>query len=297
MKILTNWSVPTNKTMKYVRKTAMATMMLATSAVGMTSCDSFTKNKGTNETYTTYDTTNETMPDTLLKAKYGTSSTTHKTIPNISYETHKDMLSRLYPLGLVPSNIKESFKERGLYGGTLYVQMIDDYSLFRRAADGLVNLNVGYEADEEPDADLDEESWSKALDLTKSYINLQLPQKSLNIMDRKLFSNGEPTWQECSDYLDEQIADLDFLSQRDYKKCLSDFKKFEEAQKKHDEFAKADLLAYKQFKLDSLKITNALKELGLLDSYECKQYLEDMFNDCSERVLCPVPNWNPDMVD
>lgn len=45
MKILTNWSVPVEAPIKYVKKTAMATMILAASAVGMTSCDSFIKRK------------------------------------------------------------------------------------------------------------------------------------------------------------------------------------------------------------------------------------------------------------
>lgn len=280
MKILTNWST--------AGRAAVAAMMLTASAAGVTSC--FNSNNQNSRS---------SIGDIFVKEK----------VQDISYNNnevlihrHLDHFQEYENHGKWCQEYRDIFQERGLYGGTLYLQRREDLNRNGGFSYYLYNNLIEKATERESRTifswDSNEEDFNTPL-LKEAYklkqINKQMsnefsnPQivtwddlsnnyfdRYMRKLDNDLFIDGNPTWQECSNYLDRQIAGLDFLSQRDYEKCKRDIAKFEKAQKKHDDIAMAELLAYKQYKLDTLTFVNIYKELGLLDSYENRR-LYDKF--------------------
>lgn len=92
MKILTNWSVPTNKTMKYVKRTALAATVLVAGVcaggVYYNNCDRFTRTKVEDLTYKV----NEAQIEKIQQSPYNT----------FSYET-----------------LAQEYKTHGLYAGSV----------------------------------------------------------------------------------------------------------------------------------------------------------------------------------
>ena len=279
MKILTNWST--------AGRAAVAAMMLTASAAGVTSC--FNSNNQNSRTQ---------IEDVFVKEK----------VQDISYNNNEALIHRHLDKYKIEDSYnkwcqeyRDIFQERGLYGGTLYLQRREDlnrnvfcsfllHKLAEKGTERESNRIYSWDSNEEHyNTPLLKEAYklkqiNKQLsyefanprvitweDLSNNYFT-----KYLQKLDNDLFMDGNPTWQECSNYLDRQIAGLDFLSQRDYEKCKRDIAKFEKAQKKHDDIAIAELLAYKQYKLDTLTFVNMYKELGLLDNYEYRR-LYDKF--------------------
>ncbi len=111
MKILTNWSVPTNKTMKYVKRTALAATVLlggvyAGTNIYYNNYDSFVK---TNVKGTTYK-VNEGQIEQLQQSPYN----------NFSY-----------------NELAEAYEKYGLYAGTAYNQCNADMQVIKQIIDEL----------------------------------------------------------------------------------------------------------------------------------------------------------------
>lgn len=266
MKILTNWSM--------AGRAAVAAVMLASSAVGVTSCNNANNSLKGNR---------DTMGDEFVKEKVEIADKTYK--PNEvmidryiggSKKSNPERYEEWYP------KYKKYFEERGLYGGSVYLQRKEDLERQDFPWRGMHEKGEALRAKhggELPDLeDSDDTQINDFVRTRDCYYLGYLPEirkneegnfraRYLQELDKDLFLDDEPTWQQCSSYLDRKIAGLDYVSQQDYEKCMKDIKKFEKNQKKTDpETDIAEQLAYKQFKLDSLVFKNLYKELGLLET-------------------------------
>lgn len=267
MKILTNWSM--------AGRAAVAAVMLASSAAAVTSCNNANNSLKGNR---------DTKGDEFVKEKVEIADKTYK--PNEvmidryiggAKNSDPERYEEKYP------KYKKYFDERGLYGGSVYLQRKEDLErqgfpsdLVAQKADPIekkYGYEKLYEAEEGESPQIDD-----FLRARTCYQERYLPEiwkdqegnfraRYLQELDEDLFLDDEPTWQQCSSYLDRKIAGLDYVSQQDYEKCMKDIKKFEKNQKKTDpETDIAEQLAYKQFKLDSLVFKNLYKEVGLLET-------------------------------
>lgn len=275
MKILTNWNTTCRAT--------VAAMMLTASAAGVTSCFNNNSNSRTS------------LRDVFVKEK----------VEDLVYKDNDVMIDRY--IGHITKDYHKfyekyhnTFESRGLYGGSVYIQRKEDIERQgfpwliadkKKKATGLDDYQISIS---DPNTNpLVKEYYRTTEGYFKYQRNISENRENnfkanyLRKLDEDLFMDGEPTWQQCSNYLDREIASLDFLSQRDYEKCQEDIEKFKKAQKRRDDVGVAELLAYKQFKLDSLIFYNMFKECGFFQKPEDRMLYREYCKD-------PVRGYNND---
>lgn len=291
MKILTNWST--------AGRTAMATLMLASSALGVTSCINRSNNSGSNSL----------IEDVFVKEKPA----------DIVYKTNETQIHRY--IGHIPkededykrfyNEYKQIFDERGLYGGTLYIQRKEDLERISGFPGNLVDYKedlynlTRYDYEEyENSSDPEEQDFYRTFMAYRDWMTYfhgismtstqRIPdcfyRNFIQKLDDDLFVDENPTWQQCSNYIDRQVAGLDFLSEDDYAKYKENVKNFEKAQKNNTEDDIANLLAYKQYQLDSIVLRKIYKDLGMLKTVGDRKYYKDFWQEEYITRRIPKPN-------
>lgn len=82
--------------------------------------------------------------------------------------------------------------------------------------------------------------------------------------EEKLFSKGTPTAKECSNYLELTISSDFNVSPESYKKYIQDCKNFEKTLDLNTPQGQAEMIAYKQFKRDSMAYRRLFQEEGMM---------------------------------
>ena len=93
--------------------------------------------------------------------------------------------------------------------------------------------------------------------------------------DQDLYSDGPLSYDKCLRYLDRELGSLSYLSMDDYDKIQKDVNNFKEALEPMTIQKMAELVAYKQFKLDSVIIRQEFEEAGYMDSYEVRKAFDE----------------------
>lgn len=182
-------------------------------------------------------------------------------VEQVSYEENYSLIDRLR------RGDSEDYSELGLYYGSIIGQHKADFNkatFMVPHASEVLREGITRSIDEKDIAEVKEfNKWRKGfLDALTNYRDQTLAQAAQALYNK---SSGVPTAGECSNYLDRKLAGLN-MPMADYEKCMEEIADFQEAQGKQTSQDFAELIAYKQFKCDSVNIRRIAEDFGALDN-------------------------------
>lgn len=155
---------------------------------------------------------------------------------------------------------KEIYPLQGLYGGTIHIQQ----SLDRNQVEYCMK-QIKKDKNCEITPEMEEDHFGIGADFQNN-LTRQLVQHARDVAKEQLYMNGTPTATQCSEYLDRQISGLSMLSMQDYEKYKQELEDFKKKLGKMNNQKMAELIAFKQFKLDSIIYKDMLVDYGFLKS-------------------------------
>lgn len=183
----------------------------------------------------------------------------------ISYEHNVKLDERVSNENISPEQINNLYKELGTYGATIELQRLKNGYVTNVVHPMLNNLS------DSQFWDVYDNCFSKFPAAVQEYIAETKAKTAAELYNKK----GVPSAKECSDYIEKQILDDNSLSQSDYNKYKKDIKRFKKAQGNViTNQSVAELIAYKQYKLDSLAYRKMLDKFGFLKNDEVKKLFE-----------------------
>ena len=194
----------------------------------------------------------------------------------ISYEHNQQLDKRIGYDYLNQAQIDEMYKKLGTYGASIELQ--------RLKGDYITNI-VHPVTDNIPESkiwDVYDKCFNQFPSAVKEYI-----EHSRATTAENLYKNGVPTAKECSNYLEKEFVNDGSLSNNDYAKYKKDIRRFKKAQGNViTNQSVAELIAYKQFKLDSIAYRKLLNSFGFLSNPEVKRLFE---KGTFSKIVAPEP--------
>ena len=194
----------------------------------------------------------------------------------ISYEHNQQLDKRIGYDYLKQAQIDDLYKKLGTYGASIELQRLQ----------GNYITNIVHPAtDNLPEAKM-WDAYDKCFNKFPSAVQEYIEQSRAKAAEN-LYKDGVPTAKECSRYLEKEFANDNSISNGDYSKYLRDIRRFKKAQGKIiTNQSVAELIAYKQFKLDSLAYRKLLDTFGFLNNPEIKKLFE---KDGFPKNVAPKP--------